>query len=446
MLKNPVENNLILEKSQLTEQFFSGCKQDKKIGIEFEKIPVYEKNLNAVKYEDIVRLMLQYNNGSWSGIFDSKSLIGMSAQDRHITLEPGSQFELSLNPVEKITDLQKIIDKYNTDTANLGEKLGICWLGYGIQPLSTWKNINIIPKKRYALMSKYLPQVASKPLVMMRETAGIQVGMDYSDEPDAMRKFRLALKLSPVISAVFSNSPVRNGRLTKYKSYRALSWLSTDNSRCGLVSSKLFRKNSDFSFSEYASVLLDVPMIFIERPLESTGAIPVQNLTFRNYLKSGYLRFNATVEDWELHSSLYFPDVRLKSYLEIRNHDNQRKDMIYAIPAFWKGILYDTDAMNAVESLFENFTYSDFQYIRHKAPKYGLDFSVKSVKLSELAKEILNISYFSLNNQNDGEADFLQPAIELVNKGLTPADVIINKWQNEWKNKLTSLVLHTKLS
>lgn len=187
-------------------------------------------------------------------------------------------------------------------------------------------------------------------------------------------------------------------------------------------------------------------MIFIERPLESTGAIPVQNLTFRNYLKSGYLGFNATVEDWELHSSLYFPDVRLKSYLEIRNHDNQRKDMIYAIPAFWKGILYDTDAMNAVESLFENFTYSDFQYIRHKAPKYGLDFSVKSVKLSELAKEILNISYFSLNNQNDGEADFLQPAIELVNKGLTPADVIINKWQNEWKNKLTSLVLHTKLS
>ena len=93
-------------------------------------------------------------------------------------------------------------------------------------------------------MSSYLPEVASKPLVMMRETAGIQVGMDFCDEQDAMRKFRLALKLSPVVSAIFSNSPVRNGKLTKYKSYRALSWLSTDNARCGLVSPKIFKKKS----------------------------------------------------------------------------------------------------------------------------------------------------------------------------------------------------------
>lgn len=445
MLKNPVEKNLILEKKQLTEGFYAGCKKTRGIGIEFEKLPVYTKSLRAVQYEDIVRLMLQYNNGDWDGIFDGKSIIGMSKDTAHITLEPGSQFELSLNPQKTVSEIKTKIDKYNKDTAELGEKLGISWLGYGIQPLSTYKNIKIIPKKRYALMSSYLPEVASKPLVMMRETAGIQVGMDFCDEQDAMRKFRLALKLSPVVSAIFSNSPVRNGKLTKYKSYRALSWLSTDNARCGLVSPKIFKKKSCFSFADYAEVLLDVPMIFIERPLECTGAIPVRNLTFRQFLKCGYLGFNPTIEDWELHSSLYFPDVRLKSYLEIRNHDNQRSSLIPSVPAFWKGIIYNDDAVEAAEKLLEPFTYCDFQNMRHKAPKFGLDFSIKNRKISELALELLNISMHGLKHDAAGDEKYLIPVLELVKKGVTPADLIIQKWENQWKNRLFELAEYSKL-
>ena len=107
MLKNPVEKNLILEKDQLTEVFYSGCKTSKKTGIEFEKIPIYTKNSLAVQYEDIVRLMLQYNNGDWNGIFDGKSIIGMNGNNGSITLEPGAQFELSLNPVEKISEIHQ---------------------------------------------------------------------------------------------------------------------------------------------------------------------------------------------------------------------------------------------------------------------------------------------------------------------------------------------------
>ena len=446
MLKNPVEKNLIFEKKQLTEGFFSGCKKTQKVGIEFEKIGVYEKNFQAAKYEDVVRLMLQYNKGELNGIFDGKSIIGMSCDDGNITLEPGSQFELSLLPQENITDIKQKIDQYNKETAELGEKLGIIWLGYGIQPLSTYKSIKVIPKKRYELMGKYLPTVAAKPLVMMRETAGIQVGLDYSDEADAMKKFALALKLSPIVCAIFSNSPVRGGKLTKYKSYRALSWLNTDNARCGLVSEKIFQKNTDFSFEDYAEVLLDVPMIFIERPLESTGAIPVQNLTFRQYLKSGWLGFNATVEDWELHCSLYFPDVRIKTYLEIRNHDNQRQNLIPAIPALWKGLLYNNDAIVAANELLQTFTYRDFQAVRQKVPRYGLDFSVKKCKISELAKEITGISYQSLKTAGHGEESCLEPLIELLNKGLTPADIIISNWQNCSNNNLFELINYSKIA
>lgn len=127
----------------------------------------------------------------------------------------------------------------------IAEQFGIYWLGYGIQPVSTYKNIHIIPKKRYEYMTKYLPTVAKKPLVMRRETSGIQASFDYKDEADAMRKFAFALKLSPIVSAAFANSPVRNGRLTKYKSNRAASWLDTDNDRAGLVSARFLIHISD---------------------------------------------------------------------------------------------------------------------------------------------------------------------------------------------------------
>lgn len=446
MLKHHIEKNIIKDKSQLTDLFYSGCKESEKTGIEFEKLPVYSNTFKAVKYEDIARFMLQYKNGTWESLFDNRHLIGLENESAHITLEPGSQFEISLNPQKNIKEIKTALDDYNTATAELGDKLGITWLGYGIQPVSTYKNIKIIPKRRYDFMTEYLPNVAKKPLVMMRETSGIQVGMDYKSEEDAMKKLAVSLKLSPIVSAIYSNSPIRNGRLSKYKSFRALSWLNTDNDRCGLVSSKLFRQNNEFSFEQYAETLLDVPMIFIERPMENTSAISVNGLTFRQFLKDGFNGFSATIEDWELHLSLYFPEVRLKSYLEIRNHDNQKSELIPSVPAFWKGIIYNSDAIETVESIFKGFKYRDFQFIRNNAPRYGLDFKIRNTKIADLAKEFIKISYQSLKSMKTNEEKYLTPLMKYTNHNITPADKIIDLWENKWNADISKLVEYTRLA
>lgn len=443
------ENNIVTTKDELCSVFYSGIKDCslRNVGLEFEKLPVNKNTFKASSYSDVVKFLVDFKSEKWDGVYEATSLLGLKSSDGTVTLEPGSQTELSLTPCNSIHEVKKYVDSYNSVTSRLAQKYDIHWLGYGIQPVSTYRNINIIPKKRYEYMTKYLPTVAKRPLVMMRETAGIQASFDYSSEEDAIKKFSLALKLSPIISAVFANSPVRNGHLTRLKSNRCASWLDTDSTRCGLVSSKAF-DSEIFSFSEYVEILLDVPMIFIERCNASNEkiAIKIENLTFREFMKQGYNGYFATNDDWLLHLSLYFPDVRFKNYIEIRNHDNQRKDLICAVPAFWKGLIYNNNAIDEVNSLLHNFTYFDYEYLRRVTPQKGLDISIKHKSLKSLAKEIVDISFESLKSYGDGEEKYLEPMLDLLAKGLTPADIIISKWENEWRGDISKLVDYCRLS
>ena len=446
------EEHLITHESQLTEIFFSGCKKrdiiaQKRVGLEFEKLPVCKKDFKAASYQEIAKFLtvLKNNSRQWTqGVYEDKALLGLVSDDGVITLEPGSQTELSLKPLKNIDTIAKILQNYNKVTAELAQEHGIIWLGCGIQPVSTYRNINIIPKKRYEYMTKYLPSVAKKPLVMMRETAGIQASFDYSDEKDAMQKFAFALKLSPFVSAIYANSPIRNSRLTKYKSNRAASWLETDNDRCGLVSPKVF--SGDFSFEEYAQILLDVPMIFIERYINGVKkSLRVENLTFRKFMKQGYQGFYPNKDDWSTHLSLYFPDVRIKSYIEIRNHDNQRRDLICSVPALWKGLLYNNEAMRAVLDILKNLTYFDFEYVRRKTLKYGLDMKIKHLPLKDIAKEIVDISYQSLKSYSKGEENFLEPLKEYTDNGITPADVVIKNFNTTWNRNISKFIEYCQL-
>lgn len=449
MFNNIIPKEKQLEELDLVSVFTNGYKSDdimlqKRTGIEFEKLPVLNDSFKAAPYLQVKKFLESFKDNTWRGVYENGALLGLKGSNAAISLEPGSQTEISLNPVNNLLDAQKSLAVYNKKTSQIAQQFGIKWLGYGIQPVSTYRNINIIPKKRYEYMTRYLPTVAKRPLVMMRETSGIQASFDYKNEQDAVSKFSFALKFSPIVSAMFANSPVRNGRLTKFKSNRAASWLDTDNDRCGLVSPKAF--SDDFSFDDYVQILLDVPMIFIEREIDGVKtAVMVENCTFRQFLKDGYQGFFAYMQDWETHLSLYFPDVRFKSYIEIRNHDNQRSDLICAVPALWKGLIYNQDAMNAAKDIIKQFTYFDFAYLRKKTPQYGLNMKIKGVKLADIARELVEISYESLKSFGSGEEILLEPLKKLAAKGRTPADIIIDKWKNEWNGDIAKLVEYSVL-
>ena len=260
---------------------------------------------------------------------------------------------------------------------------------------------------------------------MMRETAGIQSNFDYKSEEDAIKKLSLALKMSPIISAIYSNSPIRANKNTGYKSFRANSWLNVDEDRCGYISQKLFDKTQKFTFMDYVEILLDVPMIFVQR---GKTCFPT-NQTFREFMRDGLLGIYANMEDWYNHLSLYFPDVRLKSYVEIRNHDAQNPVMTFSVPAFWKGIMYNSEAMEEIEKILSKYEYEDFIQLRKTTPVVGIDAKLGNLQIIDLIKEFFDISYASLRENKKQECRYLEPVYEYISLKRVPAEKLIDDFR-----------------
>ena len=421
------KSGMISDKNQLAQIFISGCKTQERIGVESEKLLVYKNSMKAVKYEDVVKILNSFNPEKWKKIYDCGNIIGLKGEIGMITLEPGSQIEISLLPYENLDEITEKLTNFYLELSKYAEKINAIVLDSAIHPVSTFEDIKIIPKKRYEYMTKYLPQKGLTPFVMMRETAGIQANFDYKSEEDAVRKLAVSLKMSPIISAIYANSPVRNSILTGYKSFRANSWLHVDEDRCGYISKKLFDDKENFTFKDYVEILLDVPVIFIQRENKYYYA-PV---TFRSFLNNGFEGLNAQISDWQNHLSLYFPDVRLKNYIEIRNHDAQNSKMTFSVPAFWKGIIYNKDAVSEIEKILSKYTWEDFMQLRKDSAMYGINAKINNHVILDYIKEFFDISWASLKENNKNEEKYLEPVYEYIALKRTPADNIIDLYKNK---------------
>lgn len=412
---------------------------DFSVGVEFERLPISSKNFKMVDYStengiyDLLRTFAKLEG--WDYITDDYNIIGLQKGEDRITLEPGSQLELSLQPEKKISDLKSKIDNFNKKITPILRKFDINLLEYGISPVSTYKHINLIPKKRYHIMADYLWGILSD--VMMRETAGIQACYDFSSEEDAIRKFRVANILSPFLSAMFANSPIRGGVDTGYKTFRGLSWLNTDNERCSFMSKKLF-KDKNYGFKDYINEVLKTPMIFIVRnnkPVEILGKI-----NFEQFMNDGFNGYSATLDDFKLHANLYFPEVRLRNFIEIRNHDCANHGMQYSILAMYKGLLYNNKALNDVEQLLSKFSYNQIMEFRYNAPRTALDTKIGKYAVKDVARDMLQISQTALKENGEGEEHFLEPILELTPYGLSPADLILSNWNGSWNKDVSKLI------
>ena len=408
-----------LEYGHLLEEFIFGCKTTRKIGMEYERIPIVKHSGETASYYgeygvcEALREFAKIDN--WDYILDDTNIIGLKKLHDTITLEPGAQIELSVEPQKDVADIKKRIEEIDSVLIPILDKYGITLLNKGVSPKTTYRNIKLIPKQRYAIMANYLWGILSD--VMMRETAGIQVGIDFSSEVDAIRKFRLANIMMPFITAMFANSQIRGGVDTGYKSFRALAWLNTDNERCGFAT----KMQDGFGFRDYVNNLLETPMIFINRggkTLSLNG-----NLTFKQFMEKGYEGFEANIDDWKLHSNLYFPEVRLRNFIEIRNHDCVGGGLEYSIPAIYKGIFYNPSAMEEIEKMLFKYSFNQINELRYSVARNGLKSKIGNQCIKDICMEIIKIAHKSLSIQQQNEEKFIEPIIELTQKGKVPADL-----------------------
>ena len=417
-----------------------------RIGTEHEKFPFYAADNSPVPYEGDrgIKALLEGMQDmlGWEPIIDAGNIIGLVEPTGHgaISLEPGGQFELSGAPVETLHQTCREGNAHLAQLREIAEPLGIRFLGLGGSPKWSLAQTPRMPKSRYDIMTAYMPKVGSQGLDMMYRTSTIQVNLDFDSEADMRRKMQVSLKLQPLATALFANSPFTEGKPNGLQSWRGDIWRDTDNQRSGLLE---FCFSPEFGFADYVDWALDVPMYFLIR---EDRYFDVTHVTFRQFM-NGALRNEVpdglpTMGDWANHLSTLFPDVRLKRFLEMRGADGGPWRRICALPALWVGLLYDDAALDAAEALTRDWTFAEVSAMRDAVPAQGLATEFRSHSLRETAREVLAISRIGLanrankNSEGVDETTFIAPLEEVVARGTTSAQEMLSAYNSRWNQSV----------
>ena len=416
---------LIRSRADLIDVFAKGEKtKDRwRIGTEHEKFVYRTADYRAPSYSEeggILALLDGLTQFGWQPVYEGETIIALSGSDGSVSLEPAGQFELSGAPLENLHQTCAETGRHLQQVKEVGAMLGLGFLGMGLWPDKRRDELPIMPKGRYRIMLDHMPRVGSMGLDMMMRTCTIQTNLDYSNEADMVKKFRVSLALQPLATALFANSPFLEGKPNGYLSYRSHIWTDTDPQRTGMLP---FVFDEGFGYERYADYMLDVPMYFIFR---NGRYVDAAGLDFKDFM-TGKLSVRPdelpTRSDWNDHLSTAFPEVRLKSFLEMRGADGGPWNTICALPAFWVGLLYDQTALDAAWDLVKHWSIGDQQRLRDDVPRLALDAPAPGGgSLHGLAREVLKIADAGLkararfNGAGDSEQSFLNPLHDIVRR------------------------------
>jgi glutamate--cysteine ligase len=435
----------ITDKRQLVEYHERGSKPPEawRIGTEHEKFVFRRADLKRVPYEGpdgIGALLRGMTRFGWEPVLEKGNVIALSNDSRcSITLEPGGQFELSGAPLETVHQTCEEVHEHLRQVREVCDELGLGMIGLGFDPLSRRDEVPFMPKGRYRIMREYMPKKGRLGLDMMLRTCTVQTNLDYRSEADMVRKFRASLALQPVAVALFANSPFVEGKPSGYLSYRSLVWTDTDSDRCGTLP---FVFEDGFGFERYVDYLLDVPMYFVYR---DGTYIDASGQSFRDFMAGRLPAFPGEVPligDWVDHMTTAFPEVRLKSYLEMRGADGGPWRRLCALPALWVGLLYDDDALDAACDLVDDWTEEEREAMRRDVPLLGLETPHRSRKLRDIALEILEISREGLHRRarrdqcGEDETHYLDALFAIAGGGRTPAEELIEDFHTRWGGRI----------
>lgn len=440
-------DTLITDRRQLLEVIASGEKPRSawRIGTEHEKFGFRLDDLRPPEYDGergIRALLTGLKRFGWAGYEEDGQLIALLRDGASVTLEPAGQLELSGAPLESIHQTCREVGGHLREVREVADELGLGFLGMGFQPKWRREDMPWMPKGRYKIMRQYMPKVGTLGLDMMTRTCTVQVNLDYADEADMVKKFRVSLALQPIATALFADSPFTDGKPNGYLSYRSHIWTDTDPNRTGMLD---FVFEDGFGYERYVDYLLDVPMYFSYRGGEY---LDLAGKSFRDFLQGKLEALPGelpTLRDWNDHMTTAFPEVRLKKYLEMRGADSGPWGRICALPAFWVGLLYDDAALDAAWDLVKDFTLEERNALRDGVPKHALGLPFRNGTVRDLAVEALKISAAGLqrramrNTAGQDESAFLATLIEIAEAGQTAAERKLALFHGEWAGQIDPL-------
>ncbi|HEY0233431.1 MAG TPA: glutamate--cysteine ligase [Afipia sp.] len=443
MARDQIDMTPLSSRDELVGWLEAGIKpkSEFRIGTEHEKTPFTLNGHQPVPYEgprgiqallEGMKLLL-----GWEPILENGNIIGLYdvTGGGAISLEPGGQFELSGAPVETVHQTASELMAHLAQVREIAEPLGIGFLGLGMTPSWSRAQMPVMPKGRYRIMTNYMPKVGKYGLDMMYRTCTVQTNLDFSSEADMVKKLRVSVALQPIATALFANSPFTEGKPNGFLSFRAEIWRDTDNARAGMIP---WAFEDGMGFERWVDYALDVPMYFIKR---GDQYIDVAGSSFRDFFAGKNSRFpgeKPTLSDWSNHLSTLFPEVRLKRYLEMRGADGVPWRQLPSLSAFWTGLLYNDASLDAAWDIAKRWTAEQRQAIRDDVPRLGFKTKAGNRYLYEIAKECLVLAHAGLRHRERidhlgrDETRFLEPLDCILDKGRTPAEEMLLKFNGSW--------------
>ncbi len=434
----------ITDKRQLIEDLARGCKPPEawRIGTEHEKFAYRLSDLAPLPYEGeqgIGAVLARLQEFGWEPVVEAGNIIALLREGASVTLEPGGQIELSGAPLDTVHQTCDEVNTHLDELRKVGKDLEIGLAGFGFQPKWRRQDIPWMPKGRYAIMRAYMPKQGKLGLDMMLRTCTVQVNLDFADEADMVKKFRVGLALQPVATALFASSPFSEGKPNGFLSFRSHIWTDTDPDRSGILP---FVFEQGMGFERYVDYILDVPMYFVYR---GGKYIDASGQSFRDFMAGRLPALPgevATITDWADHVTTVFPEVRMKQFLELRGADGGPWRIICALPALWVGLMYDGGALDAAWDLVKDWGPEEHAMLRREVPRTALKTRIGSRTIRDLALEVLEISRHGLSRRArpDGtgtdEAPFLDTLMEIAQSGRTPAEQMLEAYRTRWNGSV----------
>ena len=421
----------VTKRDQLVDYFARGQKSNEhwRIGVQHEKFPYRLADLSWPGYEEPqgLREFLQgMRPFGWEPVMEGGNIIGLTRGEAAITFEPGGQIELAGAPLATLHETDAELRQHLQEACTVGEKLGIGFLGIGFHPTARRGEIPWVPKGRYKIMRTYMPKVGRHGLDMMLRTCAVQVSLDYADEADMARKFRLSLAAQPIATALFASSPFAEGKPSGFNSTRMQIWEDTDPRRCGAPE---FVYEAGFGYERYTGYALDVPMYFVYR---DGRYIDCAGQSFRDFMEAKLPALpgeRPTITDWANHLTTLFPDVRLKKILEMRGADAGGAQMMQALPSFLAGLLYDSAALDAAWEIVKQWSAEDRRQLHADVPRYGLQAKIRGQSVAHIAGELANLSRQGLQrrarfDRGEDESRYLNPLVDIIDRKENRADAL----------------------
>ena len=434
----------LADRSQLVSYIASGEKPKSawRIGTEHEKFGFRLDDLRPPGFDGergIEALLKGLTRFGWTAVDEAGRTIALLRDGASVTLEPAGQLELSGGMLETIHETCSEVQSHLREVKTVADELQLGFLGMGFQPKWRREDMPWMPKGRYQIMRSYMPRVGRLGLDMMTRTCTVQVNLDFASEADMVKKFRVSLALQPIATALFADSPFAEGRPNGYLSYRSRIWTDTDRDRTGMLD---FVFEDGFGYERYVDYLLDVPMYFSYR---DGRYIDASGQSFRDFLAGRLPALPGvlpTMADWSDHMTTAFPEVRMKRFLEMRGADGGPWGRLCALPAFWVGLLYDDEALDAAWDLVKDFSLAERNALRDGVPRHALKLPFRGATVRELAIEALKISASGLRRRNRlgahgaDESGFLDTLIEFAEANETPAERKLALFHGEWNGDI----------